>query len=339
MAKDSCLDSTGKALDGNCEGGQICGTDPKITSCDSDAGTAEERCVPFGMCSAGGDCANEFRPERVAPHVMILLDRSGSMGEGISEEGKKWDIAKQAIVALTTAFKGTVRFGLATFSACLDGQGCSAGTIEVPMGDDVDAIHAFLNDADEDFLCNSGFQETSIGASIDSIAKSAAWKETGREHALLLITDGKETCDGNGPNAASAALALSPSVRTFAVGFTQDVHEVDTKLLSAIATSGGTEKHYLATSTTALEEALDSIGGTAALSCTHTLKDNVPDAETEIFVYFDASVDALTQEPVDGWTYDPATTTVTLHGASCDKVKSGEVSEVVVSYDCQRGDF
>lgn len=326
MAKDSCLDSTGKALDGNCEGGQICVTDAEADN--------------FGICMPGGDCANEFRPKAVAPNVMILLDRSGSMGESIGDEGKKWHIAKDALRQITTAFEGKIRFGLAPFSAC-NGEQCSAGTIEVPVSDNIAPIQDFLNDADDDYLCSSQNYETSIGVSIDAIGNSSAWKEPGREHALLLITDGKDVCasEGNGPDAAAEVLALSPSVRTFSVGFTQDPDNVDAQELAAIATNGGTEQHYLATSTAELEQALDSIGGTAALSCTHTLEDNVPGEDTKIYVYFDASVEAIPEDPVDGWTYDPATTTVTLHGASCDKVKSGEVDEVVVSYDCDRGEF
>ncbi len=330
MAKNSCLDSTGKALDGNCEGGQICVTD-----------TAAEN---FGICLPGGDCANEFRPEPVPPNVMILLDRSGSMNESIGEEGKKWNIAKDALRQIITVFEGKIRFGLAPFSAC-DGTQCSAGTIEVPISNDVAPIHEFLDDAGEDYLCGpprSLNYETSIGKTIKSVGEDASWKETGREHALLLITDGKGSiCQDPSlaPEYAASLLSASPSVRTFAVGFTQDPDNVDAQELAAIASNGGTRQHYLATSTAELEQALDSIGGTAALSCTHSLKDNVPPEGTKIYVYFDASVDTIAEDPVDGWTYDPATTTVTLHGAACDQVKSGEVSEVVVSYDCDRGQF
>ncbi len=328
MAKDSCVDSSGNALDGNCEGGQVCVTDPKADN--------------FGVCLAGGDCANEFRAEPVEPNVMLLLDRSGSMDEGIEGEGMKWHIAKDALQQITTAFEGKIRFGLAVFSACTDGAGCSAGIVEVPVGNDVAPIHEFLDDADDDFLCHSGMDETSIGASIDSVGEASSWKEAGREHALVLITDGRENCEGDGPEAAAEILALSPSVRTFVVGFTQDPDNpksVNVEELSSIATHGGTEQHYLATNTAELEQALDAIGGTASLSCTHTLKDNVPEEGTKIYVYFDASLDALAEDPTNGWTYDPATTTVTLHGTACEQVKSSEVDEVVVSYDCKRGEF
>ena len=328
MATDSCLDSTGKALDGNCAGGQVCVTDPEADD--------------FGICLPGGDCANEFRPEPVPPNVMVLLDRSGSMSESIGEEGKKWHIAKDALGKILTAFKGKIRFGLAPFSAC-NGQQCSPGTIEVPVGDDIAPIEDFLTSADDDYLCESGLYETSIGGSLGGVGHASTWKDAGREHAIVLITDGKgaqcEPVGGPAPDAAADLVGLTPSVRTFVVGFTQDPDNVDAQELAAIASSGGTKQHYLATNTVELEQALDSIGGTAALSCTHTLEDNVPPEGTKIYVYFDASVEAIAEDSADGWTYDPATTTVALHGSSCDKVKAGEVSEVVVSYDCDRGEF
>lgn len=346
MAKDSCLDSTGKALDGNCEGGQICVTDAEAEN--------------FGICLPGGDCANEFRPERVAPNVMILLDRTGSMNDKLADDRRKWDVAKETFASVLTAFEGKIRFGLAVFSSCPGNNCgdpgvvcplCSVGNIKYPINDSSEDIQAFLASSESDadnFLCrpengNSDGDESSIGATLKYLADEASWKSAGRDHAVLLISDGEEAlCEADPPLppiAAAALLSGSPSVQTHVVGFASDVGSTNPEMLKAIAENGGTGDYLLATDTSGLEQALDSVGSEAALSCTHTLADNVPPEGTKIYVYFDASVEALPEDPVDGWTYDPATTTVTLHGASCDKVKSGEVDEVVVSYDCDRGEF
>jgi hypothetical protein len=40
------------------------------------------------------------------------------------------------------------------------------------------------------------------------------------------------------------------------------------------------------------------------------------------------------QDPVDGWTYDQGTNSITFHGAACDAMKDGQVAEVSVDLAC-----
>jgi len=36
----------------------------------------------------------------------------------------------------------------------------------------------------------------------------------------------------------------------------------------------------------------------------------------------------------DGWTYDPATNSVTFHGTACDMIKDGTIIDIDVVYGC-----
>ncbi|QQR91487.1 MAG: VWA domain-containing protein [Myxococcales bacterium] len=324
MLMESCVDSTGAAFEDNCRSGQNCVTDK----------TSDQ----FGTCIPGEDCNNEFAPERLPPNVIIVLDRSGSMDETIGGQ-TKWDIAKGTVNQIVTNFGADIRFGLAPFSSCVNGQACSAGQIAVDVADSNSDIVTFLDSKDIDYLCQSGVDETSLGTTMDSLGNDSSWIQDGREHALLVITDGVDNCGNSGPTVATTLLASDPSIRTFTVGFSGDVNSLDMNTLDSIAANGGTGDAYEANSANALEQALGEIAASAALTCTFTLKDNIPGANSQLYVYFDDSYDEVAENASDGWTYDAETTTVTFHGPACDQIKDGTVQSVSISYYCPRGVF
>ena len=43
---------------------------------------------------------------------------------------------------------------------------------------------------------------------------------------------------------------------------------------------------------------------------------------------------AISPSPTNGYTFDPSTNTVTLHGAACDTLKSNASTKVGVLYGC-----
>ena len=103
-------------------------------------------------------------------------------------------------------------------------------------------------------------------------------------------------------------------------------------LAQAGGTSRGSEPQYYDVTTTdqgALFTAMSQIAAKIAGTCTLTLNQAPPDP-TQINVFLDGSV--VPQQGADGWTIDG--TTVTILGASCQKILDGSVLDVRVVAGC-----
>lgn len=341
-------------LDEDCADGEVCG--PASGECVPEGGCILDDDCPDGQvctdgaCMIGSDCGGfVFSIEAVPPNLLIMLDRSGSMDASVpNSNGNRWEVAKQAIELVTTTFDDQIRFGLATYSACV-GDGCSPGTIVVPIADqNAAAINGFLgmtvgvgsNNGDSvngegkiEYLCDSGDPETSTGASLQAQLGSPPLQDTERDNAIMLITDGAESgdCvfDGNdGPTAAANLFGQAIPVKTFAVGF----GGADLDEINAIAQAGGTGMGYVADMADNLNAALEQIA-TAVATCTFEL-DQVPPDAAEIYVFFDKDPAGVPNDPNNGWTYDPMTNTVTFHGTACMAIKSGAVVDIDIVYGC-----
>jgi len=346
IPNDTCAD------DADCEGSLHCGDE-------------SSRCLGDGECAATGDCdegmvcdtqneecviggecgATEINADRKAPNVLILLDRSGSM-DGDAGGDSRWNVAKGAIQVVTDAYDADIRFGLATYSACLSG-GCSAGSIVVAIADDnAAAVNGFLADKLDEgssngnnntgsgiqYLCDSGDPETTTGKSLGALVGEPSLQATDRDNAVLLITDGEESgsCVVGGMDGragAAALLAQSNSVRTYVVGL-----GINSSTLNQIAVAGGTGQLVPADNLADLTQALSDIA-TDVMSCEIVLGSEPPNPD-DIHVFFNDEIPAIPLDSVDGWTYDPASLTITFHGASCDLLKSGTVTDIDVVYGC-----
>jgi hypothetical protein len=326
-ASHGCLAPGACSLDGDCAAGQIC-----------NPGT--------GQCEIGGGCGqSEFQITQLAPNVMILLDRSGSMDDDAGGD-TRWNVAKNAIATVTTTYDAKIRFGLSTYSSCLPG-GCSAGSIIVPIADaNAAAINGFLaNTVDEgssdgqgqasggkiQYLCDSGDPETSTGKALVALVGEASLLDPLRTNAIILLTDGAESsectagCDG--ACGAQQLLLQTPSVKTYVIGLGVNPASVD-----QIAAAGGTVQSIPASNQAELSSAFDQIAAAVA-SCDYVL-DTAPPNATDIFVYFNDDPTAVPRDDTNGWSYDPVTKKLTFNGSSCDQVKSGTVTDIDVVFGC-----
>lgn len=341
-------------LDDDCPDGEVCLPGSAECgppgSCVIDNDCPDGQICDDGTCMIGGDCGGfVFMIEAVPPNLLIMLDRSGSMESDVPNTNlNRWEVAKLAIEQVTTSFDDKIRFGLATYSACV-GNGCSAGTVVVPIADlAAAAINGFLattvgagsgdgqnvnNDGLIEYLCDSGDPETSTGKSLAAQLGNPALQDPERDNSILLITDGAESgeCIDDGVDGTTAAMNLfgqTIPVKTFAVGFGgANLDEINN-----IAAAGGTQMGYVADMAEDLELALDQIANAVA-TCTFELDQLPPDA-AEIFVFFDKDPAGVPNEPNDGWTYDPMTNTVTFHGAACEAIKSGTIVDIDIVYGC-----
>lgn len=316
------------------EGGGSTSFDPSAVCDDDDDCPTGETCTPYsgicvppggcgidadceleglscqaGICGSGEDCGDAtFEISQLEPNVMILLDRSGSMDDNVPGSGQsRWNVAKQVVNATAAEFDDRVRFGLATFSACIPGQACSAGQIEIAVSpNNAGAIANFLAGAEDGlfgYLCNSGMPETSTGRSLHALVGNPLLQDPGRDNAVLLVTDGGESQECtpvDGPTAAANLFGQDIPVKVFAVGFGFSGASLD-----QIAAAGGTGQGYTAENQAELNDALSSILGGIA-SCTFHLGEVPPDPD-ELYVFLDSDPTGIPLDPANGYTYDPVT--------------------------------
>lgn len=304
-----------------------------------------------GRCAIGGTCGqSEFELSQVPANVLILLDRGAAMSFGVDPQApSRWNQAKEAIRTVTTSYDEQIRFGLATYSSCLP-EGCSAGRVIVPVAEhNAAAINDFLagtvdrgsNDGQArdaqgklQYLCEPeglGRPEMNTARSLLSVASDPALRDATRENAILLVSNGVESeqcqdeCDG--PCAASMLLTRDPPVRTFAINM-----DVLVNNMNAIAEAGGTGASIPGLSPSELSAAFGGIAASVS-SCDYQLS-STPRDPSQLFVFFDDEPEQIPREGADGWTFAVDANRVTFHGASCERIASGRVSDIDVVYGC-----
>jgi hypothetical protein len=273
-------------------------------------------------------CGGEdFALDHVPPNIMLVLDRSASMIQPIAggSTTTKYEDLKGAIATLVWRYDETMRFG-ATFFASDDD--CRPGVVGAVAAQNGATVRSQL-DAQEP----GG--NTPTAATLDAVIRSHVLADPSRANYLVLATDGIPNCDDVDVRARIAALyAATPSVRTFIIGIGSETSS-QPDLLGAWADAGHTTRagdvhYYQSNSSTALDAAFDAIAGDI-VTCDFRLS-AAPDNPADLEVSEDGV--ALPPSATMGWTFDPTTQTLTLHGAACDTVKNEAHAKVSVSYAC-----
>jgi MYXO-CTERM domain-containing protein len=191
------------------------------------------------------------------PQTLILLDRSGSMKELVGGQSK-WGIATGAVNTLTGNFNGQLDFGLMLFSRWPHVSNCSSGKVNVGVGPNQGGpISGTLSSAYPQ-------GDTPIALSLDAARSYMQTIKGSRPQYVILVTDGKETCQPasvNSPELAAGKL-MGAGIKTYVVGFGSGV---DAGSLNKTAGSGGTGSYYQANNLGQLDAALKKIA--AAISC------------------------------------------------------------------------
>lgn len=302
-----------------CEGGRLrrgvypTGNDPTV---DSRTLSTEPSC---------GE--QDFALAKAPPNVMLVIDRSGSMLEpaATGSTTSKYEDLKHAVGTLVSRYDNTMRFGATFFAADDDCQPGIVGGIEAQNGANIEAQMA----------ANPPGGNTPTAATLDRVIASKTLADPGRANYLVLATDGIPNCgDVDVRRRVEALYEGSPQVRTFIVGIGSETNS-QPQLLNAWADAGGTARsgpvHYYQTYSPAeLDAALDAIAGDIA-TCDFTLT-SPPDDPHDMHVSEDGV--PLWQSATSGWTFDPATNTLTLHGGPCDAIKNDSRAKLSVVYDC-----
>jgi hypothetical protein len=278
----------------------------------------------------GGDMecgGQEFALTRIPPNVMLVLDRSGSMSDAIASGSKttKYADLTSAMKSLVSTYDAQMRLG-ATFFA--SDNNCGAGTPGAIAAANGQSILAAV-------AAHSPGGNTPTATTLDAVIQSKALTDATRANYVVLATDGEPNCgDTDVTSRITKLYGATPSVSTFVIGIGAATN-TDPTLLNAWADAGHTARsgatHYYQTNSSAdLMAAFDAIAG-GIVSCDFQMTEAAPDP-TLITVTENGT--PVSPSPTVGYTYDPATNTVTLHGAACDALKNDASTKVSVVYGC-----
>jgi hypothetical protein len=270
----------------------------------------------------------EFALQRVQPNVMLVVDRSGSMGDPVSNGAatSKWVDLKNAVSSLVTNYDAQMRLGTSIFSS--DGN-CAAANIDVPVAAAAGAnVMTKLN-------AQGPTGQTPTAAALDTVINKGLLNDATRANYVVLATDGIPNC--NDTDVASRIKKLfnqTPSVKTYVIGM-GDGTASNPSLLNSWADAGHTARtgnthYYQTTSPQDLKAAFDAIVG-GIVSCDFKMTQSAPDPS---LITVTENGNAVPPSPTVGYSYDATTNTVTLHGAACDLLTSNASTKVSVLYGC-----
>lgn len=193
------------------------GPTPEPGGCRDDECEDGRVCVDCPECPGGAQCGwpldtactrEEIRNEAVAPNLMLLVDRSESMRNPIDGEDK-WDVVVDALEAALPELDPIARLGLTMFPP--PHGNCGAPEIDVePADGGASAVLDALAAAEP-------LVATPLADALAAMAAAESLDDASRTQAVVLISDGGETC-GMDPVRASRDLREGqPPVDLYAI--------------------------------------------------------------------------------------------------------------------------
>jgi hypothetical protein len=279
-----------------------------------------------------------------SPNIVLVIDKSGSMSQSASagSTSAKWDDLRNAVAALMFNYGDKVNWGLSLFPSDLQHQSCTAGTMTVPLGaGNAQPIQAAVSALSASQVGAAGGM-TPTHIALGGVAQSGGLTDPMRNNYIILMTDGEPNC-GSDPTQGqpdkvdpiiAQLFARTPSVKTYVVGLGTDTAS-NPGLLSKWANTGHTARpngtaYYQANSAIELTTAFgDIVAGLA--SCSYHVSQVPPDPSL-LATYLDKV--AIANDPLNGASYDAPSQSVVLNGAACQRLKSGMVQAVDMTYGC-----
>ncbi|MCP4674125.1 MAG: VWA domain-containing protein [Deltaproteobacteria bacterium] len=168
-------------------------------------------------------------------------------------------------------------------------------------------------------------------------------EETGTSGAIIAITDGADTCAPTKDQKVSEQLeeitkelVSQHNVRVFAIGYGGSANADQ---LNAIANAGNTglTEYQKAGDAQELEEVFKQISSMVT-SCVFNVPYAGPDADyNQVNFYFDGEVVPKDPTETEGWnwTNEVMKEEIEFFGKHCDKLRAGEVTDVVIEFGCE----
>jgi hypothetical protein len=306
-------------------------------------------------------CAEQdFGIELVPPYLMILLDKSSSMGDSLGGGGSKWSQAQAAIEHLVFGYYDRILFGFDAFP--------SSGNCDVGDPILVDVVGNF----DDNFAATTAMYGTSANGGstplycglgiLAETTYAPSFNNPSANKYVVVVSDGADLC-GEGccvpmptgwppmpPPECTASddefatlasdMRNQHGIKSFVIGFDDPSGEnVSEAQLNAIAANGGTPytSFLLASSQAQLESAFDEIAA-QVVSCVYSLADPGEEANPdEVNVYFDGVPVGFDEGCVNGggwdWT-DGTHTAIEFCSGSCAELQSLTVENINVTFGC-----
>jgi len=303
--------------------------------------------------------------------VVLVIDRSGSMGDPTTDGRVKWEALREALRAVLPRFGNDVSLGLTLFPAVLDppdgGFQTPAQVCSVPTALAVEPAPRQLERVLQRLDLSTPSGPTPTAASLALVREwYAAHPDLTGERYVILATDGGPNCNlladnrtcrctggpmlcadtnsfarinclDEGPALAEVRALYAAGVRTFVIGLngTQDFADV----LNRMADGGGRARvgevrYYPAASATEIEAEFARV--TRALAdC--TLRLEMPPVDPELV---DIRLDgrSLYRDPrrMNGWDWgDERHLEIVFHGGVCDDVqRASGGSRLVATFGC-----
>jgi hypothetical protein len=327
---------------GSISGGGANGSGGIVAAADAGA----DRSPAIADAAGDGNCtARTVALSALAPDVLILLDRSGSMTNDSNDQictgacvgGSKWVQAGDATNQVVAQTESQIRWGIKFFpdnATC----GITAGVQVVPQPGAAGAVATAIAR-----VAPSG--NTPTRTAIQSAATALGALTEANPKFIVLVTDGQPNCipatiptttsDEAGTIQAVSTVA-DMGIPTFVVGV--GALAVADATLSQMALAGRRPRdtvnppfYYPVSDTGGLVTALRTIAS-AAISCTFALPVALADP-TRATVTTAAGV-LIPADASNGWTYGVSDQSIVLTGDWCALVRAGTLNAIQVTIAC-----
>ncbi len=308
---------------------------------------------------------------KVAPDILILLDRSGSMNDDVNNQmcrpdggagaamgcgaSSKWAQVAPAILQVVGDTEADVNWGLKFFpDNSSSGNTCAvSATAAVDVASrNAAAITTAIMGATSTNGGVVGYNGTPTrSAETGAVTYLQTLTDTGPK-IILLATDGLPTCPASGTGAAgddsaaappAVAAALAAGFKTFVVGISTTGGGAADATLSKMADAGGLARtgmpsYYPVSNTGDLAAAIRTLIGVAA-TCTFQIGPNPSTDGTTGLDHIDVLGDgnAISRDPshANGYDYiDSTMQSIQVYGPLCDQIMSGAIKDVTVTFRC-----
>ena len=322
-----------------------------------------------GLTGNGGgqECASYDRPSaKLPPDILIVQDASGSMNQdptnatcqGGCGAGSKWALMIPAINQVVMETQAEVNWGLKVF-ADMGGQ-CGVNPTTVAVGiaaNNAAAVQTALagrTDANMNVTNGSSTPtRAAMNAATTYLMARAAMPDFPNPKYIVLATDGQPNCPMSGQSSADdgpGAIAAVTAARTagfgtFVVGIAAGGTGAETTLNSmadagGFPQMGGATRYYGVTDTAGFATVLRTLV-TMAATCTFavppppTTDGTTSRGDIKIQGTIGGTKSDIPQNATDGWTYTDANmTSVILHGAACNQVMDGTITNISIVFNC-----
>jgi hypothetical protein len=307
----------------------------------SDAGP-----LPDTTAIDAGTCGFEkFNLEHRPAELLLVLDRSGSMGDSLTGrrpmpgERTKWDEAIPAIDDVLMKTETQIMWGLKLFPVGDTMTCASSDGVNVPLAKNNAATLISTYKAAGPLGDGTPTAETIKRA----VAYLKATPSTNARY-LVLATDGEPTCadglDGDLRDDAAAVQAVKDAAtagfHTFVIGIATGLGAgtvLDNMAVAGLEPRAGAPRYYLAANRGDLIAALGTITGKVA-SCTFPLT-TPPPSPNDVAVNIGTTRVSKDTTHSDGWDYTAGNTAIEVYGPTCDRVKAGAAGdEVSITFGC-----